>query len=306
MNYQIFDQVLGRGAFGIVKLGLDRDCGRLVAIKVEEKSNRKGTLSHESRIIQQTNHKINFWEDEKNCYLAMDLLGPNVDSMHKICSRSFSLKTTLMLAMQMLECLSYYHKLGIIHRDVKPSNFLLDYTVPHHSLRLIDFGLAKKYKGAAACRTGNNASQVGSLRYMSKYIHSSIESSYRDDLYSLGYCIIFMFTGMLPWQGEEINRLGKAERKQYISKLKWETSNKELVRNCRCIACTNGDCNFYSTMLDYFNYMDSLEYETPVDYERISNMIRDCFKSHGFICDHKWDWNKYYAISPGISTGSGI
>ena len=134
-EYKILDHVIGKGSFGVVHLGMHKN-GKLVAIKTEQKVDKKRPiLNHEHSIIRSVQKKssaplgINkqccFWEDNDKCYLAIDLMGPNLDSLHKICRRTFSLKTTLMLAVQMIDLLKFYHNNDIIHRDIKPSNFLV-------------------------------------------------------------------------------------------------------------------------------------------------------------------------------------
>jgi serine/threonine protein kinase len=326
-QYQVLEQIIGKGSFGIVKLGLNGNNGKLVAIKTEAKTKKRGLLSHENSIIRSCTNGARrrdmlypalsktpkgvissrfFWEDASCYYLVMDLMGPNIDALHKLCSRSFSLKTTLMLADQMLELITHYHRHDVIHRDIKPSNFLINYSIPHQHVNLIDFGLAKKYKiKGKKIPFSSGAAQVGSLRYMSKYVHSSIEPSCRDDLYSLGYCIVYMFTGMLPWQGGRITKMDKAERKRYVGTLKRETSNAELLQNCKCLDCTKNkrECAFQRSMMKYFDYLDSLEYDTTINYKTLSDAVKECFNSHGFTRDFSWDWSKYYIIS---STSTGI
>ena len=325
-QYKITSHIIGKGSFGIVKLGLDQTNKKLVAIKTEAKGKSKSLLTHENSIIKSFHsikgnrgiegiegdagivHSRYFWEDKDNYYLVLDLMGPSIDALHKLCSRSFSLKTTLALARQMLDLIHFYHKHDIIHRDIKPSNFLMNYTVPHTYVSLIDFGLAKRYRvNGKHIPFSTGSAQVGSLRYMSKHVHSSIEPSCRDDLYSLGYCLIFMFTGLLPWQSETITKMNKAERKQYVAKLKRETSNNDLVRNCKCLDCiksgAGSKCSFAGIMLKYFNYLDQLDYDTPIDYDSLKTMLQQCQKDHGYtdgVCN--WDWQKYYIIS-SASTG---
>ena len=317
-HYQVLSYSIGKGAFGEVYLGVDRKDSKLVAIKTEIKS-KKSVLVHENNIIRYTEPKTSsdattnnyvvplgvvksrfFWEDQHKYYLVTDLLGPSMDSLHKICGRSFTLKTTLMLAEQMLGLVKYYHQHNVVHRDIKPANFLINYDLPHTYLCLIDFGLAHKYKiKDVHIPFASGVNRVGSLRYMSKNVHNSIEATCRDDMYSLGYCIIFLFTGILPWQGENVTRLSKKERHSYVGELKTETSNQTLTMNCACNDCRkqNKPCRFQQCILDYFNYLDSLDYADEVNYNYLIKDLLVCFKEHGFSYDYKWDWNKYYIIS---------
>ena len=312
-EYKILDHVIGKGSFGVVYLGMHKS-GKLVAIKTEEKGPKRQILNHEYSIIRSVckkpfmppgvNKSCYFWEDPDKCYLAIDLMGPNLDSLHKICKRTFSLKTTLMLAEQMINLIRFYHNNDIIHRDIKPSNFLVGYDVPHKHISLVDFGLSKKYriKGKQNPYT-SGALQVGSLRYMSKYIHCSIEPSCRDDMYSLGYCFIFLFTGMLPWQTNVIG-FEKKKRKEYVSNLKQTISNKELVDNCSCFQCKKCglECCFKQYMKEYFDYLDTLKYESKVDYDTLIIKLKHVAKQHSIKFDYNWDWNKFY-ILPSVSTG---
>jgi serine/threonine protein kinase len=63
-------------------------------------------------------------EGEFNC-MVIDLLGPSMEEFFNYCSRSFSLKTVLMLADQMINRVEYMHVKGFLHRDIKPDNFLM-------------------------------------------------------------------------------------------------------------------------------------------------------------------------------------
>ena len=95
---------------------------------------------------------------------VIDLLGPSLEDLFSFCNRKFSLKTTLMLADQMInrqscsdvcfEChacfawlrVEYMHAKNFIHRDIKPDNFLIGLGKKANQVHIIDFGLAKKYR----------------------------------------------------------------------------------------------------------------------------------------------------------------
>lgn len=315
-NYQVFEQSIGKGSFGTVYLGINEDNGRLVAVKTEIKG-KKNLLRHENNIMKYVCgitgptrvlpegivRPMAYWEDEERLYLVTDLLGPNMDALHKICGRSFSLKTTLSLAEQMLKLVRHYHRNNVVHRDIKPSNFLVDFELPHKTVHLIDFGLAKKYKiKGVHIPFASGVTRVGSLRYMSKYVHDSIEPSRRDDMYSLGYCIVYLFTGMLPWHTEMTNKVPRSERHAFIGNMKRRIPNRELCSSCSCVACKikGKPCYFQQSMRNYFDYLDTLDFDSPVDYDMLLGEISKCIREHDVSRDFKWDWDKFY-VTPSMA-----
>lgn len=304
-NYIILPKVIGHGSFGEVHLGLHKREKKLVAIKIETKDKDKdrGLLKGESSILKCLGDPslscLDFWEGGGKYYMVTNLLGPSLGSLHKVCGGSFSLKTTLMLAKQMIGLLKRCHDCGIIHRDIKPNNFLMEFQLPHRHVTLIDFGLSKKYRnGGEHIPYAERTQRVGSLRYMSKYSHQSVESSRRDDMYSLGYVIVYLYKGDLPWQSSEVDKIkGSKEqnddRYSYVYGLK---CNAKLANGASCYSCRQAGkpCSFPSVIKAYFDYLDSLGFADDIDYEKILTAVDDCTKAHGYSYDWVWDWNKFY------------
>lgn len=109
--------------------------------------------------------------------LVMELMGSSLEELFTQCGRRFSLKTVLMLADQMVARLEYLHSRHLIHRDVKPDNFLMGTSSKRSFVYLIDFGLAKKYRDHKTHQHipyAENRQLTGTARYASINCHLGI------------------------------------------------------------------------------------------------------------------------------------
>src|SRR5262249_3452919 len=117
--------------------------------------------------------------------MAMDLLGNSLEDLLNLCDRKFSLKTTIMIALDMLRLIRYVHSKGVLHRDIKPDNFLIGRRQNINKIYMIDFGLAKKFQNRENHQHisyRDNKDLTGTARYASINTHLGIEQGRRDDL----------------------------------------------------------------------------------------------------------------------------
>jgi casein kinase 1 len=108
--------------------------------------------------------------------MIMKLLGKSLESIFKDCNRSFPLKTIIMMGLQLLDRISYIHSQGLIHRDIKPDNFLIGKDNESGIIFMIDFGLAKKFKTKDGTHIAykDNKNLTGTARYASINTHLGI------------------------------------------------------------------------------------------------------------------------------------
>lgn len=118
------------------------------------------------------------WSGHEGDYyvLVHELLGPSLEDLLNYCDRRFSLKTILLLADQALSRIEYIHHKGVLHRDVKPDNFLMGLGVHGNVLYTIDFGLAKEIRDNEQNSTVKARELIGTTRYASLNIHNGYSS----------------------------------------------------------------------------------------------------------------------------------
>lgn len=181
-----------------------------VAIKVEQVDEKKQALRAEVAILRKLQgcpfvcQFISCGRQDDINFLVMELLGENLSDLRKRQPRCvFSLQTVCRLAIEMVGAVQALHELGVLHRDVKPSNFVLGRR-PEVSRRLfvIDFGLSRKFVGVEGeiKPPRANAGFRGTARYASVNSHACRELAPRDDLWSILYILVEFATGTLPWR----------------------------------------------------------------------------------------------------------
>jgi serine/threonine protein kinase len=302
-NYKIYiDHKIGEGAWGTVYLGQDIRNGELVAIKTEQiKENKEQLLKTEFALLNHAHSKNNtqkcvlkplwYGTKDKTNYLVTNLLGTSLNTMLKKCFGHFSMKTSLMLGIQLIERIKYYHDGDIIHRDIKPSNFLVDYSVSQKNIYLIDFGFAKKYRhGKKHIPNKKCNRRLGTARFMSVNSHEKNEQCCIDDMYSIGYMILTFMIGKLEWSG--IKEKEKRKRYNKIYDIKKQTTNEKLVENVSCEDCRISElvCSAKHNLKSYFDYLDQCEFGDIIDYEYLIGLFKNSMYNHEYINDSKWDW----------------
>ncbi|EQB60565.1 casein kinase i [Vairimorpha apis BRL 01] len=285
-NIKLIKKIAG-GAFGEIYLAQDTNLRIPVAVKVEKKTNQN-QIKHEfivyTRIKSQNLPKIYAFGKVlvDNIYLScfvMELLGKSLETLFTECNRKFSIKTVCLLAIKMIENIELLHNKHFLHRDIKPDNFV--FNIAQDTVYLIDFGLAKEYRNSVTLKHKEikyNKSLTGTARYASINTHQGIEQSRRDDLESIGYCLIYFLKGKLPWQG--LRAENKLEKYDKIRKVKESTKIWEL--------CSDLPHEFYM----YIFYVRNLGYDDWPNYDYLKDLFKELIKKNGWREDSVYDWNQ--------------
>jgi serine/threonine protein kinase len=197
---------LGQGNFGFVFEGINLRSREKVAIKVEPIEYNLKLLKNETKIydfLKGTKgipHVKWFGCDTKNYYMVMDLLSVSLETKLKQSkTKTFSLDLCFQLGKQALAILEHIHYRGIIHRDIKPDNFVLGFGENKNQVYLIDFGFCRTYRDANGAHISLRSvnSLIGSPKFASVHALNHVELSRRDDLESLGYMLCYFYLGDL-------------------------------------------------------------------------------------------------------------
>ena len=275
---------IGTGAFGEIFEGTDIFDNSSVAIKLEHNSVKYPQLLFEAKLLKSipgTGIPVMHWFGIAGEYnaMVMDLLGQNLEDLYNYCAKNFSLKTILMITIQMIERLKHVHDNHYIHRDIKPENFLIGRETTEKTIYLLDFGLAKRYRDEYThihIPLKENRNLTGTARYASCNAHNGLEQSRRDDMESIAYVILYFFRKKLPWQGLKCK--DKNEKHAKIKEMKMSLTPEKLFEGLP------------KEFADYLTLVKKLGFEDEPNYKDYIKMFNKLFKEKGFDLDFRYDW----------------
>ena len=172
-----------------------------------------------------------------------------------------SLKDVCLIDIQILDRIEWIHSKNIIYRDIKPENFLIEKD-DLNVIYIINFGMCKKYRSS---KTGKHILPKktgiidGTVKYLSINVLRGKEPSRRDDLIVLGYMLINLYMGSLPYDTEMKQLYAQIYKKYFFLK------------------STNSNGNYFSNLpkefVKYINYNNKLKFEQEPDYEYLRSLF---------------------------------
>ncbi|XP_019712014.1 hormonally up-regulated neu tumor-associated kinase isoform X2 [Hippocampus comes] len=203
-------KMINKGSFAKVMVGLHIATGEKVAIKVINKKKAhqdpyvQKNMKREPRIHQMIRHPnvvllLETLETENSFYMVLELCAGG-DLMERICdSKRLPEKEVRRYARQILSAVAHLHQHGVVHRDLKIENFLLD---EHNNIKIVDFGLSNTLLRSESLPPELLSTQCGSPAYAAPELLAHRKYGPKVDTWSVGVSVFAMLTGTLPFTVE--------------------------------------------------------------------------------------------------------
>ncbi|KAH7726613.1 Protein kinase domain containing protein [Aphelenchoides avenae] len=299
-KYEV-QQLIGKGGFGAVYEVKCLDTNDAYAMKCERDDVRKQVLKMDLKVLRgaqsiQSPHFCRIVDRGqlrgRFRFVMMTLaslprVGRNLwDLRVHSDTMKFSLATSLRLAEQCLTSIEDLHRLGYLHRDIKPGNFAIGRpnTIHYHTVFMLDFGLCRKYVGITKdddLRLPRETAPFrGTTRYASIAALREQEQSRKDDIEAWLYMVVEWTSGNLPWK-----KLGGKDKKEV---LEWKVKCREphdmekLFQDCPKA--------YFEKIMDH---VDRLDYTKVPDYGFVYDALYAAAKKS------RVDWDASLDYDPG-------
>ena len=236
-------EVIGKGKFGVVNLGIHKKTGQQVAIKILNKENIKTPedkelvrmeigilkLCHHPNIVRLLDHL----ENNDYIYIVTEYIeGGTLGQYIKKKKFNFSERQATNIMSQIASGVKYLHQYGIVHRDLKPDNIMITQPNDFGVIKIMDFGLSKIVSPNESMADG-----YGTLSYVAPEVLLRTPYNKEVDIWSMGVILYYMLSGKLPFRGRKEQEV--AEKIVYdeleFEDDEWEIRSKsviDLIKSC--------------------------------------------------------------------------
>lgn len=274
VQYQL-KQVIGKGSYGVVYRAINRKTAQMVAIKevMYDDDEELTDIMSEIDLLKNLNH-INivkyhgFIKKSHNLYIILEYCSRG--SLKNAISRGKGIPESKakVFVKQTLNGLRYLHEQGVIHRDIKAANLLLD---SNNVVKLADFGVSTKVSTMSMAMT-----LAGSLNWMAPEIIGNRGASTLSDIWSLGATVLELLTGCPPFHNlVDVNIYYAIENDTFIPPASLSQDAQDFLLSC-----------FQKNMYKRPTAAQLLQHKwlTNTDANRL-----ELFKEEGEDLDHRWD-----------------
>jgi len=274
-RYQIIEE-LGKGGMGKVYKAHDTEINEKVALKLikPEVAADKKTVErfrNELKLARKISHKnvcrmYHLSKTEDAQYITMEYVpGEDVKSLIRKIGQ-LPIAKALSIAQQVCEGLDAAHKLGVVHRDLKPQNIMID---DKGNARIMDFGIARSLKAKGITEAGV---MIGTPEYMSPEQVEGQETDHRSDIYSLGVILYEMVTGRVPFEGDTTISIALKHKKETPPNPREFNAQVPEDLSWLILRCMEKDKERrYQEAIELFSELDEIGKEKPKT-RRISEM----------------------------------
>jgi hypothetical protein len=207
-DYYSLAEDIGEGKFGVVKLGIHKNTGEKVAIKIIKKSSMNivdmELVRSEIDIMKLCKHPyivtlLDHFENSDYIYLVMEYLsGGDFGTFLKNQKFKFNEDLAAKLMFQLSSGIKYLHDYGVLHRDLKPENIMLSHPGDSAVIKIMDFGLSKILGPLEKVSDG-----YGTLSFVAPEVLIRQPYNKQIDIWSIGVILYHMLSGLLPFDDEE-------------------------------------------------------------------------------------------------------